>query len=137
METLIAGAAVMLLGLATGHAATLRVMQRRIDPISCLSAVSDVECRMESVEKVLPNLATKQELHEAFTQMAHYQQQQQAAAAAQRAEAQRAEAQRARQAAVFGTPPAAPDPNQFNLMMNQQLEALNSRLQQVAGELGM
>lgn len=136
METLIGGAAAILIGLVTGHTLALRTGRTSAEPTAQQNALVDLGDRVETLEKAFPTLVTRQELQHAFAQaaQAQHQAQQQAAAVA----AQRAEAQRARQAAVFGNAGAAmPDSGEFNLMMGQQLNALNSRLQQVAGELGL
>lgn len=132
METLIGGAAAILIGLVTGHTLALRTGRHSSEPSATMSALVEVGDRVEAIEKLAPTLVTRQELQNAFAQaaQAQHQAQQQAAAAA---------AQRARQAAVFGGNGQGQVPNshEFNVLMGQQLDALNSRLQQVAGELGL
>lgn len=132
METLIGGAAAILIGLVTGHTLALRTGRQSSEPAAPLNALVDLGDRIEAIEKMAPSLVTRQELQNAFAQaaQAQHQAQQQAAAAA---------AQRARQAAVFGGngQTQMANPHEYNVIMGQQLEALNSRLQQVAGELGL
>jgi hypothetical protein len=136
METLIAGAAAMLIGLATGSFVTLKVARPGAQDPAAANALTietlRLDDRVEAIEKVVPTLVTRQEVQQAFAQAA--QAQQQAAMAAQRAEAQRA-----RQAAVFGGGgfPGSQHPQEFNLAVGQQIDALNARLQQVGEQLGL
>lgn len=105
---------------------------------------SGMRRRIGQLEEVIPELVTRTEVSQAFAQLAAIEQQRQEAARQARWQAQamqapapvfRTEAASGTfQAETSGRPQPAPPAADVNALLNQQLAALNERLQQVTSQ---
>lgn len=148
ITTLLTGAACGIIGMATGQALVLSMGRRglaqrlqqqgavqetvlkRVEQLEAgLGAVEDftagLDARGSKLEEAIPALITREEVQSAFAKAAQIEAQRQQAAMQQQA---------ARQAAVFGAP--AP-PGDLNAAINNQLSALNERINRINQEFGI
>ena len=116
LEAVLTGAAAAIIGMASGQALVLTAGRRRL------------ATRVSALEQSVPELITRNEVQNAFAQVAQIEAQRQAAAM-----------QQARASAVFGNsvPPAAAQRGDMNTMINTQLEALQSRMNRINQEFGL
>jgi lysophospholipase L1-like esterase len=109
----LAGAASALIGMASGQALVLTAGRRRL------------AARLALLEQQVPELISRNEVQNAFAQVAQIEAQRQAQAQAQ-----------VRAAAVFGGQPPAMERGGFNGAINAQLEALQERVNRINAEFG-
>lgn len=119
MESFIIGAAAALIGVLSGQGLVLNSTRRRSD-----ARFQAIEGTVGAIERVVPELITRNEVQAAFQQVAQIE--------AQRI-AQQQQAARASQ--VFGTPAAPPPSVSMNTSINSQLAALNERLAQLNAQI--
>lgn len=112
MEAFIAGAAAALIGVLSGQGLVLYGSRRKEDG------------RLDAIERVIPELISRNEVQAAFQQVAQIE--------AQRIAQQQ---QASRQAQVFGGNGAPPPSANLNTSINSQLAALNERLAQLNAQI--
>lgn len=142
----IAGAAAMLIGMASGQTLVLSLgrrrlssqlavtverqtmMYNRLNALESAQAGSDealeaVSERVQQLEESMPGMITRAEVERAFAQVAQIEAQKQAAAT-----------QQARAQAVFGNGSA---PAEMNTAINAQLSSLSERINRINQEFGV
>lgn len=112
MESIIAGAAAALIGVLSGQGLVLYTGRKRDT------------ARVDAIERILPELITRNEVQAAFQQVAQIE--------AQRIAQQQ---QAARQSQVFGGQQIPPPSANLNTSINSQLAALNERLAQLNAQI--